>query len=120
MVGYYRKFTKDYSKIASPLFELTRPTVKWHWDSEQEAAFDLLKHELSTEPIMAYPDFPKEFTIETTRLERGFGTFLSQKQADGQYHMISYGGRATAVLSRNWALSGMPASITDRTYGDNT
>jgi Reverse transcriptase (RNA-dependent DNA polymerase) len=40
--GYYRYFIKDYSKIAKPLLLLTHNTTPWHWNDEQQKAFEQL------------------------------------------------------------------------------
>jgi Reverse transcriptase (RNA-dependent DNA polymerase) len=40
--GYYRYFIKDYSKIAKPLLLLTHNTTPWHWNDEQQQAFEKL------------------------------------------------------------------------------
>jgi hypothetical protein len=42
MAGWYRKFIKNFSHIAKPLYELTKKDVKWHWTDECEKAFQTL------------------------------------------------------------------------------
>jgi len=41
--GYYCYFIKGYSQIARPLLDLTKKTTAWHWDNDQQKAFDELK-----------------------------------------------------------------------------
>ncbi|VDI33759.1 Hypothetical predicted protein [Mytilus galloprovincialis] len=41
--GYYRKFIKDYAKIASPLYALTKKNVDFIWTEQCENAFKLLR-----------------------------------------------------------------------------
>ena len=53
MFGYYRKFIKDYSKKARPLIRLTEKTVEFRWGKEEEEAWQLLKDELVSAPILA-------------------------------------------------------------------
>ena len=57
LVGYYRKYIKDYSKIASPLTDLTKKEVAFQWTDECESAFQTLKQKLLEAPILAYPDY---------------------------------------------------------------
>jgi len=57
LVGFYRRFVKDFSTIAALLNELTKKGVAFHWGEEQEASFDLLKDKLTHAPLLQLPDF---------------------------------------------------------------
>nr|GEV98237.1 putative reverse transcriptase domain-containing protein [Tanacetum cinerariifolium] len=46
LTGYYRRFIKDFSKIAKSLTELTQKNKKYIWDEDQEIDFQLLKQKL--------------------------------------------------------------------------
>jgi len=41
--GYYRRFIKDFSVIAMPLYHLTRKDCEFEWTQEYQEAFDELK-----------------------------------------------------------------------------
>ncbi|CAC5384018.1 unnamed protein product [Mytilus coruscus] len=43
LASYYRKYVKDFSKIAKPLFDLTKKNQKFAWNKDAEAAFLGLK-----------------------------------------------------------------------------
>ena len=98
LVGHYRHFIKGFAKIAVPLYDLTSGDNKdkksEHVDLSPEAleAFDCLKAACLQAPILAFPDFNKPFLLETDASGRGLGAVLSQKQADGWYHPITYAG----------------------------
>ena len=55
--GYYRRFIKNFSKIASPLFVLLTKNVEFKWTDLCQKEFDELKHQLSTTPILRGPDW---------------------------------------------------------------
>ena len=99
LVGHYRHFIKGFAKIAAPLYDLTSGDNKdkksEHVDLPPEAreAFDHLKAACLQAPILSFPDFTKPFLLETDTSGRGLGAVLSQKQADGQYHPITYASR---------------------------
>ena len=96
LVGHYRCFIKGFAKIAVPLCDLTSGDNKdkksEHINLSPEAleAFDHLKAACLQAPILAFLDFDKPFLLETDASHKGLGVVLSQKQADGWYHLIAY------------------------------
>lgn len=90
MSGYYRRFLKDYAKIAKPLTSLLRGEdgrVSKHLsknkiielDTEAMNSFNKIKDSLSSqEVILNYPDFNKEFEITTDASNYAIGAVLSQ------------------------------------------
>ena len=103
LVDHYRCFIKGFAKIAAPLYDLTSGDNKdkksEHVDLSPEAheAFDLLKAACLQAPILSFPDFNKPFLLETDASGRGLGDVLSQKQADGWYHLMAY---ASCVMNK--------------------
>ncbi|XP_049406084.1 uncharacterized mitochondrial protein AtMg00860-like [Solanum stenotomum] len=55
--GFYRRFVKDFSKIAHPLCKLFEKEVKFHFDDACMIAFKCLKEKLVSTPIIAYPNW---------------------------------------------------------------
>ncbi|KAL8133843.1 hypothetical protein AgCh_009056 [Apium graveolens] len=53
LAGYYQRFVKDFSKIASPLTKLTRKKEKFVWTEKCEESFQELKRRLVTAPVLA-------------------------------------------------------------------
>ena len=47
--------------LLTPLNNLTKKRVKWHWGPEQATAFDNIKRVMAKETLLFYPDFNKEF-----------------------------------------------------------
>ena len=43
-----------------------------------------------TPPVLAYPSFDVDFTLETDALMKGLGAIWSQLQADGKLHLVTY------------------------------
>ena len=62
--NYFRRFVKDYGKIASGLTRLTKESVTFLWDPRAQESFDKLKEALTSPPVLAMPDFTKPFTVE--------------------------------------------------------
>ena len=57
LVGYYRRFIRDFAKIVVPLTELTKKAVEYEWNEERQTAFTTLKTALSSAPVIAKPNF---------------------------------------------------------------
>ena len=67
--------------------ELTKPTFVW--TSEHQVAFDALKIALTTAPVLGYPNFNREFILETDASLKGLGAVLSQQDNTSKVHVIS-------------------------------
>ena len=113
-IGYYRKFIKDFSKIARTLTDLmpapkkTKETKQqkdqqtgWRWGDKEEEAFQHLKSQLSQPPILGYPDFSKPFELHTDACSKWLGAVLYQTQ-DGKLRVIGYASRGLDKSERNY------------------
>lgn len=56
LVGYYRRFIKDFGKLASPLFGLLGKDVEFKWTNDYQGALDELKDKLVSTPILRGPN----------------------------------------------------------------
>src|SRR5262249_6148095 len=96
MVGYYRRFVKDFSKIALPLTKLTRKQVKYQWDDACEESFQKLKECLTTAPVLALPSGTGGFAVYCDASRVGLGCVLMQ---DGK--VIAYASRQLKKHEQN-------------------
>ena len=109
LAQYYRRFVKNFSSLAAPLFECYTPNErKITWGEEQQAAFELIKAKLSEPPIMAHPNFELPFIIDVDASNVGIGCVLSQS-IDGKERVISYQSHKFSAAERKW-------STTDREF----
>ena len=65
-------------------------------------AFKMLKQACINSPVLAFANYSKEFLLETDASKDGLGTVLSQKQEDGQFHLVAYGSRALTMHEKNY------------------
>ena len=62
---YYLLFIPGFSKVASSLFSLTHKGTDFVWNAECGNVLNCLKSLLTSEPFLVFPDFEKEFILET-------------------------------------------------------
>eukprot|EP00253_Pinus_taeda_P031208 PITA_31208 len=73
---YWRKFISNFSLIVAPLQALIGLNKVFQWGGKQQKAFDTLKENISTSPILALPDFQRPFEIETDASDYAMGAML--------------------------------------------
>ncbi|GKE13974.1 reverse transcriptase domain-containing protein, partial [Tanacetum coccineum] len=97
LAGYYRRFIKDFSKIAKSLTELTQKNKKYIWGEDQESAFQLLKHKLYEALILALPEGNDDFVVYCDASHQGLGTVLMQREK-----VIAYASRQLKPYEENY------------------
>ena len=103
LCGYYRRFIKGYAEIAKPMHTLTENGRPFVWTEECQVAFEKLKKYLTEAPILAYPDFTKDFILDTDASGNSIGAVLSQK-IDGKERVICFGSVRSAKLKDDTVL----------------
>lgn len=93
MVQYYKRFIPDLSKIAKPLYQLTKANIRFKWNLDSDLAFQTLKQKLITPPLLNFPDFDKPFVLQTDASLYGLGAVLSQNDELGRDHPIAFASR---------------------------
>ncbi|KAJ0588019.1 putative nucleotidyltransferase, Ribonuclease H [Helianthus annuus] len=79
LAGYYRRFIEGFSKIVVPLTALTHKDKPFVWGTEQEAAFQTLKHMLCNAPVLTLPDGNNDFIVYCDASNLGLGCVLMQR-----------------------------------------
>ena len=105
LVGNYQQFIKGFAHIVQPLCEhlyWEGASKKSEWVmlmAEAKDAFETLKKPCLKAPVLAFTNFDKPFLLETDASKLGLGAVLSQKQTDGQYHLVAYASQTLTILS---------------------
>lgn len=84
-----------YAKIAWPLTDLLKASG-FNWNEQAEAAFTKLKKAMTEVPVLALPDFSREFVVETDASRHRLGAVLMQNQ-----HPIAYFSRVLSMSARS-------------------
>lgn len=100
--NFYRRFIKDFSKIARPLTVLTGNT-EFVWGKEQQSAFDTLKNALCTSPVLATYKNNLPLRVECDASDFALGAVLSQLQ-DEKWHPLAYFSKSLNETERNYEI----------------
>jgi hypothetical protein len=93
LANFFKKYMDHFSYIALPMYKLLKKDVKFDWSDACQKAFDKIKLKLTTAPLLVYPDFKKEFTLQTDASDYAIGGVLLQKDVLGNYRPVAYTGR---------------------------
>jgi hypothetical protein len=86
---FYRRFIKNFSKVACPLIKLLAKDVPFVFDEECLIAFHTLKKALISTPIIQPPDWSLPFEIMCDASDYAVGAVLGQTK-DKKHHAIAY------------------------------
>jgi hypothetical protein len=92
LAGYYRRQVQNFAELAKPLTRLTTKDIPTEWTKECQQSFGKLKKNLSTEPLLIYPDFSQPFIVACDASTKALGAGLSQLR-DGQERPVAYCSR---------------------------
>jgi len=76
--SFYRRFVPNFSSLASPLNELVKKDVTFHWGEKQEKNFQRIKYLLTNALILALRNFSKPFKLECDASGVGISVVLWQ------------------------------------------
>ncbi|WVZ98904.1 hypothetical protein U9M48_044274 [Paspalum notatum var. saurae] len=93
LAGYYRRFIKDFSKIAKPMTSLTKKNVKFIWSPK----ISRTKEVVNDGTVLAQPDVTKPFDVYCDALGRGLGRVLMQEG-----RVIAYASRQLRKHEANY------------------
>ena len=103
--NYFRRFIKDYARIARPLEELTGKYTQFIWGSRQQKAFDRLREALMCAPVLQLADVSRKFHVMTDASDESIGGVLLQQDSHEFWHPIAYTSRRLRPEERNYTAS---------------
>ena len=99
--GFYRRFIKDFSKIAKLLYKLLEKDAKFFWERECQKSFEELKFHLTTAPIVRAPNWQLPFEVMCDASDLAVGAVLAQRE-DGKPHVVYYASKTLNEAQRNY------------------
>ena len=125
LLGYYRRYIPDFSKLAKPIYDLlsvseskpTKPKIRPKtkgkaqvpsrtpvtWTPFHQERLETLVDKLVYPPVMAFPDYEQPFVVHTDASQDGLGAVLYQRQG-GKLRVIAYASRTLTPAEQNYHL----------------
>ena len=97
-IQYLAKFLPVLAEVETPLWELTRNNVLFHWHKPQAAAFQKLKDMCCEATVLAYYNVRKDVTIQCDASKSAVGAVLPQEGRP-----IAYASCKLRASELNWA-----------------
>ena len=99
---FYRRFIKDFSRIAKPLSNLLVQGIPFEFDEQCVRAFSVLKDKLVSTPIIVAPDWDLPFKLMCDASDHVIGAVLGQK-SERIFQVIYYASRTLNDAQLNYA-----------------
>ena len=99
--GFYRRFIKDFSKVARPLTQLLNQDVPFIFDQDCLNAFSQLKEALVTAPVVQPPNWDLPFELMCDASDFAVGAVLGQRK-DKVLTVVSYASRTLDDAQSNY------------------
>lgn len=129
LLSYYRRYIKDFSRTASPLYNLLKGKAndgespakakkrterskkgsvvpsnqQIEWTADHQEVLEKLIECLVRPPVLGFPEFSEPFILHTDASNQGLGAVLYQRQG-GKLRVIAYGSRTLTAAEKNYHL----------------
>ncbi|RDX91842.1 Retrovirus-related Pol polyprotein, partial [Mucuna pruriens] len=101
--GFYRRFIKNFSKIALPLSKVLQKDVEFKFDQPYIVAYQELKNRLTSTPILQAPNWELPFELMCDASNSALGAILGQRAGVGKpVHVIAYASRTMDPAQSNY------------------
>ena len=102
MVNQLGKFSPVMAELTKPLRELLSKKSTWLWGPSQDEAFQKIKSELASPPVLTWYDPTAETRIAADASSYGLGAVLLQKQR-GEWKPAAYASRSLTETETRYA-----------------
>ncbi|XP_071740346.1 uncharacterized protein [Rutidosis leptorrhynchoides] len=99
--GFYRRFIKDFSKIARPMTKLLEKDTPFDFNGDYKKAFFILKTKLTQAPIIVSLDFSLPFELMCDASDYALGAISGQRH-DNHFRPIYYAIRMLTGAQINY------------------
>ena len=98
LVNYLNRFSPALADLTAPLRTLCKKDTLFTWESSQQTAFEAIKKEITSAPVLAYFDRSKANTIQSEASKKGLGAVLIQDDKP-----VIYASRALTEMEQSYS-----------------
>lgn len=101
--NFYRRFIRDFSKIARPLHDLTGPNAQFIWNPLCNTAFETLRGTITSQPVLHIPVDAAPYRVQADASNFAIGGVLEQLQ-DAKWVPIAFLSKSMSPAERNYEI----------------
>ena len=122
LMNWFKKYIRQYSAVANPLYKLLRRGEKFLWQSQHQAAFEKLKELLLNSEALAFPRYDLSFYLAVDSSSKGIGYMLYQLHPSENHseipRVVRFGSKSLSKWQQSYGptklkLLGMVTGILD-------
>ena len=79
--------------------------VQWKWGEDEEGALRKLKDQITSAPVLTFPDDARVYQVEADASDFATGATLSQQSPeDDTWHPITFFSKSLSLVERNYEI----------------
>ena len=102
--NYYRRFVKDFAKLAKLLHKLVRKDEKWNWGEEQETVFKKLKMIFTMRLVLVASNLDKKIRVKVDASKYAIREVLLMKYEDEKQRPVAFISKSLNKAERNYEI----------------
>ncbi|KAK7106504.1 hypothetical protein V1264_017754 [Littorina saxatilis] len=102
LVNFVRKFSPNLAEETRPLRDLLKKEIQWTWGDAQERAFQRLKEQLTSPPVLAHYSTSLPTKVSADASSYGLGAVLLQER-DGEWQPVFFASRSMTSTEQRYA-----------------
>ena len=103
MVNQMGKYLPNLAQTSKPLRDLLSEDTVWLWDNAQKDAFETIKRQLVSTPVLAIYDSQPQTKVIADPSSYGIGAVMVQKQLEGNWKPVAFMSRALSSTEEKYA-----------------
>ena len=104
LANYYRRFVKDFAKLAKLLHKLVRKDEKWNWGEEQKTVFKKLKMIFTMRLVLVASNLDKKIRVKVDASKYAIREVLLMKYEDEKQRPVAFISKSLNKAERNYEI----------------